>query len=148
MLYEGQTAAGLDCIQAIRDRYDGHRRSPFDEAECGHHYARAMASWGAVLALTGFHYSAVDRAICFAGQEGTWFWSTGRAWGQCVQQAYEDGVRVTLYVGHGSVELQRIVLTGIGEIVDPAPVRLGPGQTKTWEIGSRNTPSSHSTQQE
>ena len=137
MLYEGQTAAGLDCIQAIRDRYDGQRRSPFDEAECGHHYARAMASWAAVLALTGFHYSAVERAMRFAGQEGTWFWSTGRAWGQCTQQAYEDGVRVTLYVGHGSVELQRIVLTGIGEIEDPAPVRLGPGQQKTWEIKSK-----------
>ena len=135
MLYEGQTAAGLDCIQAIRARYDGHRRSPFDEAECGHHYARAMASWAAVLALTGFHYSAVERAIRFAGQEGTWFWSTGRAWGQCIQQAHEEGVRVTLYVGHGSVELQRIVLTGIGEIEDPDPVRLGPGQQKTWEIG-------------
>ena len=33
MLYEGQTAAGLRCIQNIRDRYDGRKRSPFDEAE-------------------------------------------------------------------------------------------------------------------
>ena len=27
-----------------------------EEAECGHHYARAMASWAAVLALSGFRY--------------------------------------------------------------------------------------------
>ncbi len=40
MLYEGQIDAGLTCIGAIRARYDGLRRSPFDEAECGHHYAR------------------------------------------------------------------------------------------------------------
>ncbi len=40
MLYEGMTAEGLACIGDIRDRYDGRKRSPFDEAECGHHYAR------------------------------------------------------------------------------------------------------------
>ena len=57
---------GLKCISAIRDRYDGQKRNPFDEAECGHHYARAMASWAAILALTGFHYSAVDQTIRFA----------------------------------------------------------------------------------
>ena len=66
MLYEGQLEAGLRCIQAIRDRYDGRKRSPFDEAECGHHYARAMTSWAAILALTGFQYSAVDKTITFA----------------------------------------------------------------------------------
>ena len=48
MLYEGELDDGLRCISAIRDRYDGQRRNPFDEAECGHHYARAMASWAAV----------------------------------------------------------------------------------------------------
>ena len=58
MLYVGMVDEGLALIQAIRDRYDGERRSPFNEAECGHHYARAMASWAAVLALTGFHYHA------------------------------------------------------------------------------------------
>jgi len=52
MLYEGQTEDGLRCIKNIRDRYDGRKRSPFNGAECGHHYARAMASWGAVLRLT------------------------------------------------------------------------------------------------
>ena len=36
--------------------FPGRRRNPFDEAECGHHYARAMASWGLVVALTGFGY--------------------------------------------------------------------------------------------
>ena len=65
MLYEGQTEAGLTVIRAIRDRYDGLKRSPFDEAECGHHYIRAMASWAAVLALTGFHYDARGQSHAF-----------------------------------------------------------------------------------
>ena len=41
-------------VKAVRDRHDGTRRNPFDEFECGHHYARAMASWAVLNALTGF----------------------------------------------------------------------------------------------
>jgi uncharacterized protein (DUF608 family) len=37
MLYEGMEQKGLETIKNIRDRYDGQRRNPFDEAECGHH---------------------------------------------------------------------------------------------------------------
>ena len=83
MIYEGQIDNALKCIRAIRDRYDGRSRSPFNEAECGHHYARAMMAWGAVNALTGFAYSAVDGIMTFAAKEGTHFWSNGYAWGQC-----------------------------------------------------------------
>ncbi len=42
-----------------------------------------MASWAAVLALTGFQYSAVDKTMRFAAKVGTQFWSTGYAWGTC-----------------------------------------------------------------
>ena len=47
---------GVECIGNIRARYDGEKRNPWDEAECGHHYARAMAAWSGVLALSGFRY--------------------------------------------------------------------------------------------
>ncbi len=83
LIYEGDEEAGLSVIRDIRDRYDGRKRSPFDEAECGYHYARAMASWAAVPAVCGFQYSGVDRAMTFAAREGTWFWSNGWAWGTC-----------------------------------------------------------------
>ena len=62
MIYEGLEQEGLRVIEAIRARYDGRKRSPWDEAECGHHYARAMASWAAVLALTGFRWDGVEQA--------------------------------------------------------------------------------------
>ena len=41
----GDYAAAERVVRNIRDRYDGVKRSPFDEAECGHHYARALAAW-------------------------------------------------------------------------------------------------------
>ena len=117
MLYEGQIDNGLKCIQAIRDRYDGRKRSPFNEAECGHHYARAMASWAAVLALTGFHYSAVDGRMTFAAKDGTHFWSNGYAWGLCKQKTAEAGVKVELKVLHGSLRLERVCIKGAGEVI-------------------------------
>jgi non-lysosomal glucosylceramidase len=80
MLYEGMEEEGLECIAAIRERYDGRRRNPYDEAECGHHYVRALASWGGILAWSGFAYSAVTGALR-VGRAGTFFFSTGDAWG-------------------------------------------------------------------
>ena len=117
MFYEGQTANGLKCIEAVRDRYDGARRNPFDEPECGHHYARAMAAWAAVLALTGFHYSAVDGSMRLAAREGGHFWSTGHAWGTCRLKALRKGMSVELSVLKGALPLRRFVLTGRGEII-------------------------------
>jgi len=118
MLYEGMTADGLRCIADIRARYDGQKRSPFDEAECGHHYARAMASWAAVLALTGFHYSGVEQSITFAAADAPtqWFWSNGSAWGTIEQQPGADGIAVTLTVLHGTLILRKLALSGYGEV--------------------------------
>src|SRR5262245_10805556 len=130
MLYEGQIDAGLRCIGAIRARYDGRRRSPFDEAECGHHYARAMASWAAVLALSGFHYSGVDRSITFAAPEQYTqvFWSNGYAWGTCTRAPSPDGVDVELMVLHGTLALRRLEIAGVGAAVFETPREIGAGE--------------------
>jgi len=114
MLYEGQMDDGLQCIKNIRDRYDGRKRSPFNEAECGHHYARAMASWASVLALTGFSYSGVEKSMTFAAQDGTFFWSNGYAWGDCSLKRQKRGVRVELSVLQGELVLSRFVLCRFG----------------------------------
>jgi hypothetical protein len=107
MIYEGMEAEGLKCIKAIRDRFDGAKRSPFNEPECGHHYARSMASWAAILALSGFHYSAVEGSMAFTARPGRYFWSNGSAWGTCQIEA--DG-SATLSVLHGSLSLNRLTI--------------------------------------
>ncbi|QGY46164.1 hypothetical protein GM418_21590 [Maribellus comscasis] len=112
MLYEGQTGNGLKCIRNIRERYDGKKRSPFNEAECGHHYGRAMASWSAPLALSGFHYSGVDKTITFTSKSGTYFWSNGYAWGT----SKVEGNRLTLNILYGEVELSGLTLSGLGSV--------------------------------
>jgi uncharacterized protein (DUF608 family) len=129
MLYEGQTEDGLQCIREIRARYDGRKRSPFDEAECGHHYARAMAAWAAVLALSGFHYSGVEKRMEFAAKEGRFFWSTGYAWGTCQIRRQGSGYHLKLDVSGGSLGLRRLALAGAGEHVWDAPLNLTGGQS-------------------
>ncbi len=59
----GEVEAGLEIVRAARDRYDGRVRNPFDEYECGHWYARAMASYGLLQGLTGVRYDAVEKAL-------------------------------------------------------------------------------------
>ena len=128
MLYEGQTENGLKCIRNIRARYDGLKRSPFNEAECGHHYARAMTSWAAVLALTGFHYSGTEKSIIFAPNQGTFFWSNGYAWGNCRIKHAKEGMIVELSVLHGELTMLKFTLRNFGCHYLDKPLRIKAGQ--------------------
>ena len=105
MKYEGMDEEALTCFTAIRNRFDGAKRNPFDEVECGHHYARAMASWAGVLAWSGFHYSGVEQEIAFTDKPGRYFWSNGYAWG-----IFEitEGNTAVLKVLKGSLRLKKI----------------------------------------
>ncbi len=136
MLYEGDIENGLRCIAAIRDRYDGRKRNPFDEAECGHHYARAMASWAAILALSGFGYSAVDQKIRFAAptQDCRHFWSTGYAWGSCSLSPNGTSCDVKFNVLGGEVRFAELALTGLGAKSFEDTQSLTKGDTLTCQV--------------
>jgi non-lysosomal glucosylceramidase len=138
MLYEGQMDDGLTCIANIRDRYDGRKRSPFDEAECGHHYARAMASWAGVLAMTGFSYSGVEKSITFAAKDGTFFWSNGYAWGTCSLKRSIGGMKVELSILHGELALSRFVLRGFGERQFDETLLIKAGEKAGFSVGRGN----------
>ncbi len=124
MLYVGMIDEGLGLIEDIRSRYTGERRSPFNEAECGHHYSRAMASWAAVLALTGFDYDGRIGRLTIRLEDGAapTFWSTGDAWGTAV---LTDGA-VTVRVANGAVDLREIVVNAQPpRLVDSPRVFMG-----------------------
>ena len=59
----GFVEEGLEIVRMCRDRYDGAARNPFDEYECGHWYARAMASYALLQGLSGARYDAVDKVL-------------------------------------------------------------------------------------
>lgn len=108
MKYEGLDEEALKCIGAIRARFDGSKRNPFSEPECGHHYARSMASWAAILAWSGYHYSGISKEMEFTGTPGRYFWSNGESWGTCDI----SGTHATLSVIYGSLELNRLTIGG------------------------------------
>ncbi|MBQ3722649.1 MAG: hypothetical protein II851_02960 [Bacteroidales bacterium] len=129
MLYEGQKENGLKCIRAIRERFDGARRSPFNEPECGYHYARSMASWAAVLALSDFHYSGVDQTMNFTSAPGRYFWSNGYAYGIC--EVSEDAVKLEIL--KGSLELKSLTLSGRKKPV-ATRIALSEGQSADYKL--------------
>ena len=101
MLYHGMAKEGVECIDNIRARYDGEKRNPWDEAECGHHYARAMAAWSGVLALSGFQYDGRSAAVEALPRVNVpnfrCFWSTGTGWGEFFVTA--SGLRIQVLKG-------------------------------------------------
>ena len=65
LIAEGFVAEGLTIVKALRSRYDGRVRNPWNEYECGNYYARAMSSYALLAALSGFRYSAVQKRLWF-----------------------------------------------------------------------------------
>lgn len=51
LAWNGDRAEAERVVRDVRDRYDGRKRNPFDEAECGHHYVRALAAWTVLRAM-------------------------------------------------------------------------------------------------
>lgn len=128
MIYQGMTDEALKCAKSIRDRYDGAKRNPFSEPECGHHYARSMASWSMVIAWSDFHYSGIEKTMNFTSRTGTYFWSNGYSWGKCTVSPHE----VLLEVLGGSLNLKKLTLSGRKEAV-AKNIELKEGEAKTFE---------------
>ncbi len=114
LIYEGIVEEGLKIVAGLRARYDGERRNPWNELECGSHYARSLASWTLLLALSGFTCDLTVGHIGFkpvmTGDTFRCFWSTGTGWGVYEQR---DG-RAMLRCDYG----QQMV--------------------KTWRVGNQN----------
>jgi len=86
MIQEGMIDEGLEIVKAVRDRYDGERRNPWNEFECGSNYARSMASYALLLALSGFEFDMAKGYVAFKPartENGKFrcFWSLGEGWG-------------------------------------------------------------------
>lgn len=71
-------------VEEVRQRFSGRRRNPFNEMECGDHYARSMASFGLLHAWSGLVYDAASNSITVTAQNGTWPIVAGKVLGQVV----------------------------------------------------------------
>ncbi len=86
MIQEGLIDEGMEAIKAIRDRYDGEKRNPWNEFECGSNCARSMASFALIPAFSGFEFDMVKGMIGFnpigpSVEDYRTFWSLDSGWG-------------------------------------------------------------------
>ncbi len=112
MIYEGLLDEGLAIVRGLRERYDGVRRNPWNEMECGNHYARALASWSLLTALSGFSFDLTRGAIGFSprleGPVFRTFWSVASGWGTYQQQQTKTAIQVSLRLQYGSLSLSEL----------------------------------------
>jgi len=111
LIAEGFMKEGLTIVKALRSRYDGRSRNPWNEYECGNYYARAMASYALLGALSGFQYSAVKRTLWFGPQLDIRPFKTlfSAASGFGTIELGSQSLRVQLL--EGTLPLEKVVLT-------------------------------------
>ena len=119
LIYEGLVDEGLAIVRGLRARYDGLRRNPWNEFECGNHYARALASWSVLLALSGFAFDLTRGMISFTprlpGPHFRTFWSVDTGWGTFDQRRDGQAFKVQLRVEYGTLALRELGIGGLGE---------------------------------
>lgn len=112
LIFEGLVDEGLTLVRATRGRHSGRNRNPWNEAECGNHYARSMSSWALLLSLSGVDWNGATRELVIDPAEPgdlTCFFGTGGGWGTLTL----DRQSVTLTLLHGTVDIDALTVRGI-----------------------------------
>ncbi|MBI4165002.1 MAG: hypothetical protein HY508_04635, partial [Acidobacteria bacterium] len=127
LIYEGMLDEALTVIETARRRHDGERRNPWNEPECGHHYARAMSSWAVILALNGFHYAGPEKKVILTprtrGSNLRSFWMLPSGWGSFSHSTSAATQTSEITAIEGKLALGSLVLGSEGKT--RAAVRLG-----------------------
>ena len=106
---------GLKVTKAVRDRFDGEKRNPWNEFECGSNYARSMASYALIPILSGFEFDLPNKYIGFNPYKKGAFkavWSVGNAWGEF--EIKKD--KVFISISEGEIMLSHIGLKFADEV--------------------------------
>lgn len=111
---EGMLTEALAICRAIHDRYHPRRYNPYNEIECGDHYARALASWGVLIALAGFEYHGPNQHLGFAPRitpdNFQCAFTAAEGWG-ILSQARHNGRQLNgIEVKWGRLQLRSIAL--------------------------------------
>ena len=127
MIAEGMVKEGMAIIKTLDERYDGNKRNPFNEVECGDHYARSMAGYGALITISGFEHHGPNGHIGFAPkltpEDFRAPFTAAQGWGTYSQRIENGRLTAMLDVRHGQVQLATLALEHDGG--DKVTVKLG-----------------------
>lgn len=129
MIRRGLIKEGLRVIQGIRDRYDGKRRNPWNEMECGSNYARSMSSYSLLLSYSGFEYDGRIGHLSFnpiVSGDSNYFWSYQSAWGTFSTR--KEKVELRILGGELIIKTlglpQELEITDVKKNQDPIPFSI------------------------
>jgi non-lysosomal glucosylceramidase len=114
MAWEGMVSEALAICRGIHERYHPAKHNPWNEVECGDHYARALASWGVLTGLSGFEYHGPHRRIGFAPRitpdDFRCVFTASQGWGSLSQSRRGTAQTNELAVHWGRLEANTIFL--------------------------------------
>jgi hypothetical protein len=132
MLWEGMLTEGLAVTRAVHDRYHPSRRNPWNEVECGDHYARSMASYGVFLAACGFECHGPKQHLGFAPRLAPdnfkAAFTSAEGWGTFAQQQVGGSLKAEVRVRWGKLKLRTLSLTMAQGAATSANALLGAKQ--------------------
>ena len=125
-LGEGLLDEGLTIMRAVYDRYHPAKRNPYNEVECSDHYARAMASYGAFLAVSGFSHDGPAGHFQFMPKMQPWNFKvafTGaEGWGSFAQTRTDTEQTARIEVKYGQARIKTLTLETAAAAVLGTPV--------------------------
>jgi uncharacterized protein (DUF608 family) len=132
LIWEGFVKRGLSVVRGIEERYDGVKHNPWNEVECGDHYARALASWHVLHALAGLEIHGPAGRLGFAPRlqqdDFRCFFCGGGGWGTLSQTRDAEGQTNRIEMAGGSLRLSELAFeVPVGTTVAGIEVRCDSG---------------------
>ena len=146
MIWEGAPGSelvkqGLAIERAVHDRYHGSKRNPWNEVECGDHYARSMASYGVFLAACGFEYNGPAGHIGFAPkltpENFKAPFTVAEGWGSFSQKLAGGNLTAEIAVKWGQLRLRSIALN-TPAVPSTAKIQAGGRELFNTVLSQRN----------
>jgi non-lysosomal glucosylceramidase len=115
MVWEDMLKEALAICYGIEQRYHPAKHNPFNEVECGDHYARAFASWGVYTALAGYEYHGPKGHLGFAPKitpdDFRAAFTCAEGWGTFAQKRTGKTQRQDIELRWGRLRLKSLAFT-------------------------------------
>ena len=115
MIFREKMDKAMAMVKAVHSRYDGVKHNPWNEIECGDHYARAMASWGVLSAIQDYWYDGPQGVISFAPRikpdNYKGFFTSAEGWGNITQTIAGGKQSSGIDLKYGRLTLQKVLLS-------------------------------------
>lgn len=131
LVSDGRIDEALKVVKAVRDRYDGEKRNPWNEIECGNNYARSMASFALLPLLSGFEFDMARGHLGFDPKVSRETFRSLFSVGECFGSFELTAKRAKLELIEGKLCLSSFSLGKAGERVKKL---TADGKTLKFEI--------------